>query len=391
MANTLYTGDNLYILNGMNSESVDLIYLDPPFNSKRLYFGTKNSTAADAKFKDIWEWTDVDKDRECLDSLCEHPDLLEYLATIKYIHGKEMMAYCTYMTMRIIQLHRVLKSTGGLYLHCDQTASHYLKIVMDKIFGKDGFKNEIIWSYRTGGASKQHWSRKHDTILFYAKPKYKHKAMKERIHYAKPFFSSKVDKDGKHYADVYIRDVWEDVKPLINLSKERTGYPTQKPLSLLYRIIEASSKKGDIVLDPFCGCATTCEAAERLERKWIGIDIESSAGDLLANRLNGTKTGQDFVRCDKIPQRTDVEEIDPSEATQVQLIKQKSNHCNGCGKKLSTSPAHIKLIVPKDKGGGDYYENLHLLCGSCLKATNELTMESLIKRARKRKPAGKFL
>ena len=387
MVNTLYTGDNLYILNGMNSESVDLIYLDPPFNSKRLYSGTKDSVASRAQFKDIWKWADAEMDSECLDSLCEHPDLLEYLATIEYIHSEGMMGYCTYMTMRIIQLHRVLKPTGGLYLHCDQTASHYLKIVMDKIFGKDSFKNEIIWGYRTGGASKKHWSRKHDTILFYAKPKYKHNAMKERIYYDKKFFTDTVDETGKYYADVYVRDVWEDIKPLINTSKERTGYPTQKPLSLLYRIIEASSEKGDIVLDPFCGCATTCEAAERLKRKWIGIDIESSAGDLLEKRL-GKDT--EFLRSNKIPQRKDVERVEPNPEIQERLRERQSGQCNGCGKKLPKTPP-IRHIIPEEKGGGNYYENFHLLCGSCLKATHKLTMKSLIKRARTRKPAGKFL
>ena len=169
MENTLYTGDNLYILNGMNSESVDLIYLDPPFNSKRVYAAPIGSKAAGTKFKDIWTWNDVDK--ECLNSLEDYPELVEYIWSIGRIHSKAMMSYIVFMMQRIIQLHRVLKPTGSLYLHCDPTASHYLKIVLDEVFGKDGFKNEIIWSYRTGGASKQHWSRKHDTILFLCKAK----------------------------------------------------------------------------------------------------------------------------------------------------------------------------------------------------------------------------
>ena len=184
-------------------------------------------------------------------------------------------------------MHRVLKPTGSLYLHCDPTASHYLKIVLDTVFGKDAFRNEIIWGYRTGGASKKHWSRKHDTILFYAKPKYKHNAMKERIYYDKKFFTDTVDETGKYYADVYVRDVWEDIKPLINTSKERTGYPTQKPLALLERIITASCVEGGVVLDPFCGGGTACVMAERLGRRWVGMDIEPRAVDLLAKRLGG--------------------------------------------------------------------------------------------------------
>ncbi len=382
MANTLYTGDNLYILNGMNSESVDLIYLDPPFNSKRLYSGAKNSTAADAKFKDIWSWADVDS--ECLDSLCDYPKLVKYLWAAGLIQGEPMMAYCVYMTTRIIQLHRVLKPTGGLYLHCDPTASHYLKVIMDEIFGKNGFKNEIIWSYRTGGVSKKHWARKHDTILFYAKPKYKHNLLQERIHYDKPFFTSKIDKDGKHYADVYVRDVWEDIKPLLNLSKERTGYPTQKPLSLLRRIINASSNKGDIVLDPFCGGATACEAAQELGRQWIGIDIEPQVGDLLAKRLGNNKS---FTQRNKPPQRTKAGAVEPITKMKSRLLKRQSGHCIGCGKdfsRLDSETPTISHIIPKGKDDGDYYEKFHLLCGSCFKITHKRAMKSLINRAMKR-------
>ncbi len=290
MANTLYTGDNLYILNGMNSESVDLIYLDPPFNSKRLYSGTKGSAASGARFKDVWSWDDVDSNH--LDGI--HPDLLGYFDIIARSHSKGMKAYCVYMTQRLIQMHRVLKPTGSLYLHCDPTASHYLKIVMDTVFGKDGFKNEIIWGYRTGGVSKQHWARKHDVILFYARQGYKHNAVKERVFYDKKFFTSKADDDGRYYADVYVRDIWDDIKPIINMSKERTGYPTQKPLALLERIITASCVEGGVVLDPFCGGGTACVMAERLGRRWIGMDIEPRAVDLLAERLGD---GCGFMRC----------------------------------------------------------------------------------------------
>lgn len=279
--NRFYSGDNLGVLRGFDAGSVDLIYLDPPFNSKRLYVGTKGSAAAGASFKDIWTLDDVGAwQTELGDS-----DLTDYLRTIARAHSEPMMAYTIYMTLRIIELRRVLKETGALYLHCDPTASHYLKIVLDIVFGKDAFRNEIIWSYRTGGVSKKHWARKHDVILFYAKPKYQHNPMQERIYYDKAFFTSKVDKTGKHYADVYLRDVWEDIKPLLNLSKERTGYPTQKPVALLERIITASSQEGDIVLDPFCGGGTTCEAAAKLGRRWIGIDIEPRARELLAERL----------------------------------------------------------------------------------------------------------
>ena len=153
-ANTLFTQDNLYILNGMNSESVDLIYLDPPFNSKRMYSAPVGSKAAGASFKDMWTWQDVDESyMEAL--INDHPHLVGYIKSVGVTHGKSMMSYVTYLAQRIIQLHRVLKSTGGLYLHCDPTASHYIKILLDGVFGKGGFRNEIIWGYKSGGGQQK--------------------------------------------------------------------------------------------------------------------------------------------------------------------------------------------------------------------------------------------
>ncbi len=381
MENTLYTGDNLYIMNGMDSESVDLIYLDPPFNSKRMYSAPIGSKAAGASFKDIWTWKDVDKD--FLNSLNDYPALVENIYSIGQIHSKGMMSYVAYMTQRIIQMHRVLKDTGSLYLHVDQTASHYLKIVLDQIFGKGGFRNEIIWSYRTGGVSKQQWARKHDSILFYAKPKYKHNPMKERIYYDKKFFTDKVDDEGRYYADVYLRDVWDDVKPLINTSKERTGYPTQKPLALLRRIIKASSKKGDIVLDPFCGCATTCIAAQQLGRKWIGIDIESQAAKLLISRLSDDiGLFESFIHTYEIPQRTVPKLEKLSKPIKDKLYKKQNGLCKRCGNALEKEHLQIDHIIPQSKGGGNYYENLQLFCGNCNSVKNDKTMKSLVVKIR---------
>ena len=381
MKNTLYTGDNLYILNGMNSEFVDLIYLDPPFNSKRVYSAPIGSKAAGASFKDIWAWHDVDDDY--LDWMEQYPALVEHINSIKHIHSEGMMAYVTYMTQRIVQMHRVLKDTGSLYLHVDPIASHYLKIVLDQIFGKGGFRNEIIWSYRTGGVSKQYWARKHDTILFYAKPKYKHNAMKERIYYDKKFFTSKADDDGRNYADVYIRDVWDDIKPLINNSKERTGYPTQKPLSLLNRIITASSKKGDLVLDPFCGCATACVAAQQLGRRWIGIDIEEQATNLLMQRLSDDPGEfESFIHTNKIPQRTDIKFEKPSEIIKNKLYKKQKGLCAGCEEQFDSVNLEIDHIMSKSKGGGDYYENYQLLCGNCNRVKGDKPMKSLVAKIR---------
>jgi site-specific DNA-methyltransferase (adenine-specific) len=190
------------------------------------------------------------------------------------------------MAVRLMPMRRVLADTGSIYLHCDPTASHYLKLVMDAIFGQNNFRNEIVWSYRTGGVSKKYWPRKHDIIFFYRNSaQYKHNPIQERVYYDKNFFSSQKDSEGRFYADVYVRDVWEDIKPLINVSKERHGYPTQKPLKLLERIITASSNEDDLVLDPFCGCGTAVHAAEMLGRRWIGIDISAFAVGLMRGRI----------------------------------------------------------------------------------------------------------
>jgi site-specific DNA-methyltransferase (adenine-specific) len=166
--NTLYTNDNLYILSGMNSESVDLIYLDPPFNSKRMYSAPVGSKAAGASFKDMWTWQDVDE--YYLDTLADQfPVLTRYIADIGDVHSEPMMAYLTYMAQRIIEMHRILKETGSLYLHCDPTASHYLKILLDFVFGKNNFRNEIVWCYTGPSGTKRNFPAKHDTILRYSK------------------------------------------------------------------------------------------------------------------------------------------------------------------------------------------------------------------------------
>lgn len=289
---TLYFGDNLDILREkIPDESFDLIYLDPPFNSNRNYNvlfkeGLQDSQAQIKAFEDSWHWTKESK--QTFDYLvrktnADISDLM--LALEKMIGHNDMLAYLAMMTSRLIELKRVLKKTGSIYLHCDPTASHYLKIVLDVIFGKKNFRNEIIWAYRTGGVSKKWFGRKHDIIFFYSKTDdYKFYPIQERIYYNKPFFSPKVDKDGRYYADVYLRDIWE-IPAVINVSKERLDYPTQKPEALLEKIIKATSKEGDWILDPFCGCGTTVAVAEKLKRKWVGIDITTLAINLIKYRL----------------------------------------------------------------------------------------------------------
>ena len=379
--NTFYTSDNLYVLCGLNSESVDLIYLDPPFNSKRTYSALVGSKATGASFKDVWTWKDIDE--YYLDTLADQfPVLARYIADIGVIHSKAMMAYLTYMSQRMIEMHRILKETGSIYLHCDQAASHYLKILLDSIFGKKNFVNEIIWSYHWGLHVTTRWNRKHDTILMYAKSGTRNivfNADAVREAYSEKSIMTKDPKWNKSYNEKgrLPEDVW--YIPTINaMSKERTGYPTQKPLALLHRIIKASSNEGDIVLDPFCGCATTCVAAQQLRRKWIGIDIEKQSVKILIDRLSDdTGLFKNFVSTDQVPKRSDHKAVLPSESVKQRLYKQYQGKCNACGEDFKIGHLEIDHIAPKAKGGGDYYENYQLLCGSCNRIKGDRPMEYL--------------
>ena len=308
--NKLYYGDNLEMLRDhIADESVDLIYLDPPFNSSANYNvlfkeadGSKSAAQIQA-FEDTWHWG-----RETQDALDEllttaPPKVSMLLEGLHgFLGGNDMMAYLVFMTQRLIELHRVLKDTGSLYLHCDPTASHYIKLVLDAVFGGENFKNEIIWAYSpTGAGPKNAFHRKHDTIFFYGKT-----ANSQYNRQYGPIsegtlkrFSSQTDEYGRQYRDIggkrtyldenkgrTIPDWWNDIPAGSQMSKrERLGYPTQKPVSLLERIIKASSNEGDVVLDPFCGCGTAIDAAVRLNRRWIGMDITHLAVNVMKYRL----------------------------------------------------------------------------------------------------------
>lgn len=311
--NTLYYGDNLDIMRRyLPDESVDLIYLDPPFKSNQNYnvlFKEQDGSRAASQiraFEDTWTWNQEDEAvyADLVTAGGRVADALE--AFRKLISECDMLAYLVMMAPRLQEMQRVLKSTGSIYLHCDPTASHYLKLLMDAVFGPGNFRNEIIWSYKRYTAKSNRFQRLHDVILLYGKSdqaifneprdEYGAKSGKADSHY-------KLGGDGQWYRwqkrkgqepyKVYlsegrrIGDVWEI--PHINASaKERLGYPTQKPEALLERIIKASSNEGDIVLDPFCGCGTTVAVAERLNRRWIGIDITHLAITLMKQRLQDT-------------------------------------------------------------------------------------------------------
>ena len=401
--NALFTSDNLYVLNGMNSGSVDLIYLDPPFNSKRTYEAPLGSRAAGTRFKDIWTWRDVDEG--CLEVLFRtYPVMVQFIATIGTIHGRPMMSYITYMAMRLVEMHRVLKDTGSLYLHCDQTASHYLKLILDRIFGKHNFRNEIIWCYTGPGNTKRWFPRKHDTVLFYVKNDRQAVFHPDavRIPYVKldtgrtsGIFQQAATLDEKGKVP---EDWWEEKRdgmtPVGRLKKERTGFKTQKPLSLLHRIIAASTREGDVVLDPFCGCATTCVAAQQLNRKWIGIDIEEETARLVRERLedaNGLFNDFDHWVGEKyLPHRTDEEVVDVGkpktrQEIRARLYKDQKGKCLACSPPwdIELQDLHLDHIKPYSKGGANSYENYQLLCMTCNTRKRDHSMEYLLARNKK--------
>ena len=351
MKNRLYYGDNLEILRNREyfpDECVDLIYLDPPFNSNRNYnvlFKAESGADSEAQitaFEDTWHWGET-AEETYRDLIVHAPEKVSTAieALLNLIDRNQMMAYLVMMTARLVELRRVLKPTGSLYLHCDPTASHYLKIVLDAIFKVDNFRNEVIWKRSSAHSDRSqgnvlHMGRIHDVILFYTKSE---NATRNTVYtphddqYIKKMYN-KVDENGRRYRldnltgpggaskgnpfyevmgvsrywrytkermeklieegrvvqtkpgnvpaykryldempGVSLQDMWDDITPLGSNAKERLGYPTQKPVALLERIIRASSNEGDIVLDPFCGCGTAIAAAHKLGRNWIGIDI----------------------------------------------------------------------------------------------------------------------
>jgi site-specific DNA-methyltransferase (adenine-specific) len=356
--NTLFYGDNLDILQEyIPTETVDLIYLDPPFNSNRSYnvlFKDESGKDAESQitaFEDTWHWTKDAEDTYHILIQNAPIHVTTMLGALReFVGTNQMMAYLTMMTARLIELHRVLKPTGSIYLHCDPTASHYLKIVMDTIFGVENFRNEIIWQRTNVHSDSKTWSAVSDTILYFTKSsiftwnpvylphseeyiaaKYRYHDANGRVYsldnmtspnprpnmmyewkghsspsngwrYSKETMA-KLESEGriwypdekskrprlKRYLDEMpgrlVSNVWTDIFPINSQAQERLGYPTQKPVALLERIIEASSKNGDVVLDPFCGCGTAIAAAQKLGRKWIGIDITHLSIALMKYRL----------------------------------------------------------------------------------------------------------
>ena len=366
MRNALYYGDNLDVLrDSIVSKSVDLIYLDPPFNSNASYnvlfrsLGGIGSQAQIEAFEDTWQWgpdAEAAVDEVSRSGNTNATDLLRAMQA--FLGNSDLMAYLAMLTVRLVELHRVLKPTGSLYLHCDPTASHYIKVVLDGIFGRERFKNEIIWqrshAHSDGKQGSHHYGRVSDTILFYAKgvtPTFN----SQYVAYDQAYIDGdyrRVDPDGRRYRldnlqgpggaengnpvyevmgvtrawrykeskmrlleaegrviqtrpgavpqfkryldegrGVPLQNIWTDMPGINNRSAEFLGYPTQKPITLLERIVATSSNPGDVVLDPFCGCGTTIHAAQKLSRAWIGIDVTHLAIGLIERRLKDAFPG----------------------------------------------------------------------------------------------------
>ena len=475
---TIWTGDNLEILRGLNSESVDLIYLDPPFNSNRNYAAPVGSAAAGAAFKDTWTLSDLDVAWMGLIA-DEQPAVYQVLQTAGLSHGKPMQSYLCMMAVRLLEMRRILKNSGSMYLHCDPTASHYLKLLMDAVYGSAMFLNEMTWKRSSAHSDTKQGMRRagriRDLLLVYTKTddyvwnpqfmpytddyletEYRHvspdgrryketdltaakpggdteyswyvkRPAHEKIRWSadltneflnpKPGweYKSVSPYQGRYWAysksnmasfwnegklvhretgmprlaqfadempGVPLQDLWNDIPPV--LGKERIGYPTQKPLALLDRIIKASSNEGDVVLDPFCGCATACVAADNLGRRWIGIDISPKAVELVNIRLQqsmGTLFHDRLVtaRTD-IPRRTDIDAPIPYRQNKHVLFGQQEGYCRGCRSAFEFRHLEVDHIIPQDSGGTDHIENLQLLCGHCNRVKGNRSQEYLMAR-----------
>ena len=365
-------------MRGMNSESVDLIYSDPPFNSKQDYAAPIGSAAAGAAFKDTWSLTDLDA--EWVNLIAgKHPALWRVIMAAMTDSDK---SYLTYMAVRLLEMRRLLKPTGSIYLHCDPTMSHYLKLLMDAIFGRANFRNEIVWCYTGPQRTTMHFPRKHDILLFYSYPDAAFNKDSVRVPSKWNELGGFSKKGVQRKNRGKVPEDWWHMTFGPN-TKERVGYPTQKPLKLLNRIIKASSNPDDVVFDPFCGCATTLVAADDLGRSWAGIDISSKAAELVVRRIQERQgLFRDITHRTDIPQRTDLGKLPAPQTHKRRLYGQQEGNCGGCDHHFEARNLEVDHIIARAKGGTDHIGNLQLLCGSCNRIKGDRGMEYLKTRLR---------
>ncbi len=438
--NTLYEMDNLVVLRGMNSETVDLIATDPPFNTKRNRAGTAGFYVDNWKWGDTdilpdqWKWNEVHP--KWLEEIKDnHIELYHAIDAAKHCQGEDTAAFLCFLSVRLIEMHRILKKTGSIYLHCDPTASHYIKMCMDAIFGKKNFRNEIVWHYRRWTAASKRFQKMHDIIFYYTKTNNYifTKPLQEYADekYIEDTVRGMVDgklvrlKDDKgnyikretQKGGVLMHDVWNDINFIGPTANERTGSPDQKPLDLYARIIEASSNEGDLVLDPFCGCATTIIAADDLKRRWVGIDRRKDARYHIITRLMGISR-KERERIEKhavdkqmekyemhyqteSPTRTDQDEQNLPELSHVYaaepenplthaemheiLVNKFGLKCWGCNYiPPDKRYLHLDHIIPKSDGGTNHIDNRALLCQPCNSMKSNTMSLSSLRRQNKR-------
>ena len=466
----LYNMDNLDVLRGMNSETVDLIATDPPFNKKR------NRAASASQYEDAWRWADDPTmlnrpdqwlwqpvHRIWLDQIQdENQALFQVIESTRMTQDNDTAAFLCFLGVRLLEMHRVLKPTGSIFLHCDHSANAYIRMVLDAIFGKRNFRNEVIWVYgksaRGAKAISRQLPRNHEIIYVYGKsPQARHNRISGEIRHPKSSLPShiRIDNNGQafktaprgDYTDasvarlesqgrihrtasgnirvkylletrgndvienVMLGDTWTDIADMMHAPRrERTGSPDQKPLALYERIVAAGSNPGDIVLDPFCGCATTPIAAQNLGRRWVGIDRREDAAYHVANRLLGLGINVDDFKAQQQslmpqlqaaceiryipPARTDDGESAPhlgpvyrrrKPATMRRqemldiLVEQWGVRCWGCGFEPPTAEfLELDHILPDSEGGSNELENRAPLCGPCNKRkSNTMTLTAL--------------
>lgn len=450
---TLYHGDNLEFLRGINSETVDLVATDPPFNKGRDFHATPDSLAAGARFHDRWSW-EKDVEGEWIDQIkTDWPAVQEVIDAANHTWGEDMGAFLCYMGVRLMEMHRLLKPTASLYLHCDDTASAYLMMMLDAIFGRASRRALITWERQQGGkGGGDNWGRSADTILYYAKgrdftwhPLYgdvsesTEKAYSKRDEQGRRYHDdnvSKPDRNGYHYSlglgektpsggyrmpketalrwleegrlivregrvpqyrryyeesrGAALTNIWTDVNGLRRNNDESTGYPTQKPVALYKRIILASSNPGDVVLDPFCGCATTLIAAEQEGRQWIGMDLWDEALTVVQDRVEkecANLFGGAITYAETPPKRTDdgaiaapplkskrkgvVRSPEPGpvlpRAEMLALLHERQEgQCAGCDRVYDDLRIwQIDHLNPRSGGGVNHDSNRCLLCPPC--------------------------
>ena len=445
----LYIYDNLPVLRGLKTNSVDLVYLDPPYNSKKVYAAPIGSKAEGQMFDDTWHWDELNTawfgeiDRRC-------PALARVIEAVRASRGDGDAAYCAMMGVRLIQLKRILKPSGSIYLHCDDTAVHLLRLCMDAVFRKGKFLNEIVWRRFGSHNDTKKFGRVCDRLLFYAgtgktwnpqldpldeeaiERDYRYEDERGRFT-TSPLHARTLSGGGYDEEWRGIRDVWKfppkrldeldaadmiywppngkvprrkvhydpntSGKPKSDLidyisptsGNENTGWSTQKPLKLLQLLIKASSDEGDLVLDPFCGCATACVAAEIENRQWIGIDACESAEVITRIRLSESvlfNWSDDMVQIfHDPPESVDIENLTTRRGRKYrtsenidQLYGNQRGECPGCGGHYRVKDFHIDHIVPIQDVGGDEITNLQLLCGHCNSTKGTGSMDDLWNR-----------